>query len=530
MSSPQGSRLDSYAPAGYAILAGLFAFALYARTLAPGLTWAHDGADGGDFLAAALTHGVPHPPGYPTYILLLRATLAVLPGEPARAGNWLSAFCAALAVALMADLARRMLGRSRWGGWPALAATLAWAASPTLWSQAVITEVYTLNALFVVLVFWLLWRWRESGRSRGPGQAGPGWPAALGLAWGLGLGNHLSLALMLPGVAAWFWTDRASWPRRRDIVLPVCLTMAGVLLGLGVYAYLPLAARAVPPVNWGDPDVSARFWWLVTGRLYASLVFGLPASWLPQRVLAWAADALRQFGPWGAVLAATGLWKLEVAERGLWRLTLLVAAACSLYAIGYNSGDSYLYLLPVWAMATLWLAAGIEQIRQFVAAKIAGRREPLRQAVLGLIAAVLVLLPAVSVARFWTDIDLSQERSAQEFITGALSAAEPNAVILTSREGPTFALWYAVYGLQRRPDLVPLNANLYDLPWYRETLAAHTNLWTDLPDPTAWPALEKLLPEIAARRPLYRAGQVDADLRGFGEQATGSLVRLMPLK
>ena len=81
-------------------VAGALAFALYGLTLAPGLTWAHDGADGGDFLAAALIGGVAHPTGYPTYQWLLQAAIRVLPGEPAVAGNWLSALCAALAVGL----------------------------------------------------------------------------------------------------------------------------------------------------------------------------------------------------------------------------------------------------------------------------------------------------------------------------------------------------------------------------------------------------------------------------------------------
>ncbi|PKO23498.1 MAG: hypothetical protein CVU38_03805, partial [Chloroflexi bacterium HGW-Chloroflexi-1] len=107
-------------------VAGLLALALYARTLAPGLTWAHNGADGGDFLAAALTGGAPHPPGYPTYQLLLRAAIALFPGEPARAGNWLSALCAVLATALLADLARRSLTAGRWRGCIALVAALAW--------------------------------------------------------------------------------------------------------------------------------------------------------------------------------------------------------------------------------------------------------------------------------------------------------------------------------------------------------------------------------------------------------------------
>ncbi|MDQ3248886.1 MAG: DUF2723 domain-containing protein, partial [Chloroflexota bacterium] len=75
------------------------AFALYAWTLAPGLTWSHQGADGGELLAAAVSNGVPHPPGYPLYIWLLQGWLIfsqyLLPGsELAWRGNLFSAVCA----------------------------------------------------------------------------------------------------------------------------------------------------------------------------------------------------------------------------------------------------------------------------------------------------------------------------------------------------------------------------------------------------------------------------------------------------
>ncbi len=277
------------------VVSGGLALALYAATLAPGLTWAHDGADGGDFLAAALTGGVPHPTGYPTYQLLLQAAIRLLPADPARAGNWLSAACAALAAGLLADLARRVLPPAPWRSVSAAAAGLAWATSPALWSQAVITEVYSLNALAVVLALWLLWQWSQQP----PADAGWRRLAAAALVLGLGLGNHLSLALALPGLAAWLWTGRA----RLSLLSRVgaASLTAFFLFGLAVYARIPLAAAAGPPVNWGAADTPSGFGWLVSGGPYRGLLGGMGGGELLARLSSLVGAALEQLGggPWG---------------------------------------------------------------------------------------------------------------------------------------------------------------------------------------------------------------------------------------
>ena len=85
---------------------GLWAasLALYVSTLAPTLTWGWNdtGVDGGELLAAANTLGVAHPPGYPTYILLLKGFATLVPvGDFAYRGNLLSAVLASLSVALV---------------------------------------------------------------------------------------------------------------------------------------------------------------------------------------------------------------------------------------------------------------------------------------------------------------------------------------------------------------------------------------------------------------------------------------------
>ena len=554
----QSPRSDSRAACILpASLAGALALLLYARTLAPGLTWAHDGADGGDLLAAALTRGVPHPPGYPTFVLLLRISIALAPGNPARAGNWLSAACAALAVGLLAGLACRMLGSQRqdstllsgphgaaWRGVLALGAALAWAASPALWSQAIITEVYTLNVLTVVALLWLVWGWRQSAQKR---RGGGLWPAAAGLTFGAGLGNHLSLALLLAGMAAWFWQvgklrqkDPAFAGESRVLgqFLPArwWLFALATVAGLGLYAYLPWAAASNPPVNWGNPDSLSRFWWMVSGQLYHPLAFALEPGWLPLRLAAWAGEGLRQFGPWGAALALAGLWRLETRDRALWWLTVMIAVVYSVFAIGYNAADSYVYLLPVWAVMDLWLAQGLavgfellEGVLQRARSMDRWRRTSglAARALPALALAVTLILPARSIVRFGRSMDLSRDQAAQAFVARVAAEAQPGGVILTAGNETTFALWYMIYGLRIRPDLAPLNVNLYGFDWYRATLAAHHPALAGV---EGNPALEEFLPGVAARRPLYRTEDLGITLPGLVGQPVGDLVRLLTMK
>ena len=503
--------------------AGICALALYALCLAPGLTWSHDGADGGDLLAAALTRGVPHPTGYPTYQLLLRAAIALFAGEPARAGNWLSAVCAASAAALLADLALRMLPARAWRGPIALAAALAWAAAPTVWSQAVITEVYTLHALLLATLLWLLWRWRE----KASGQHA-GWPelAGAGFVFGIGMGNHLSIVLALPGVAAWLWTNR-------DLLKPLrAAGWAGIigatLLGLSPYLYLPLAAMGAPPVNWGDPKTLAGFWWLVSGRIYRELMFGTPARDLLSRAAAWAGEAARQFGggPWGALIALAGLFWLDRRDHAWWRATLLIGLAYSLYAIGYRTRDSYVYLIPAWFVAGLWLAAGLYWGAEVLAGAGLSRRASRLVRIPMLI--VIIALPALSLARHWDRIDLSHDHEAQDWVAGALADAAPGGIILTAGDRTTFALWYALYGLKLRPDLTPVNIHLYSYPWYQSALVNHHPVLASRADDGALPSLELLMTEVSRQHPLYRTEPMELDFAIAAEHPAGILVHIEP--
>ncbi|HMB21839.1 MAG TPA: DUF2723 domain-containing protein, partial [Anaerolineales bacterium] len=85
---------------------------VYSLTLAPGLTWANFGSDGGDLIAAAATGGVAHPSGYPLYLLLARLFQVIPIGTLAFRTNLLSATAITLAAILVFELTARSLSVS----------------------------------------------------------------------------------------------------------------------------------------------------------------------------------------------------------------------------------------------------------------------------------------------------------------------------------------------------------------------------------------------------------------------------------
>jgi len=465
-------------------VAGVVALVLYVRTAAPGLTWAHYGADGGDFIAAAMTWGVPHPSGYPTYILLARFFTLLPLGGIAREFNLFSATMGAIAVAFTAVVTRHILTEDKrrqgpaW--WPACGgglAALILASSPAFWSQALITEVYTLHMAFVAILLALVTL---------PCQRKSLHWFTVGCAVGLGLGNHLTLALTLPGIAVLCWPRLDGRGRLAAVI--------GALVGLGVYAYVPIAARGQPPVNWGDASTLSGFGWLVSGRLYHRYALALSWASVGRRLLAALGLWREQFGLLGVALTFLGVWSWVEERRwrrligmgSIWLFTLL-------YAATYDTADSMLYLLPCYLVGAIWIASGAHWLARTLTAEIG---IPARWGHLA-VAVLLVVMPISNVARWYGPLDLSADSEAETWLQETMAALPENAVLVTLGDRHTFAMWYALYAQDSRPDLLVVDADLYVEPWYRAQVARQAGIAS--PPQT----LPSLLQALAEERPAY---------------------------
>ncbi len=491
VSSHWGEALRT--PARVAWVSAGFAFTLYLWTLAPGLTWAHEAADGGELLAAALTNGVPHPPGYPLYMLLLRAWVQAARWlnpqvSVAYSGNLLSAVCGAASVGVTVLVAYRLLQPSllRWL-WAGLAG-LAWGSSTLLWSQSIVTEVYALHALFVALLGWALFNRAGQARYLIPIVA-------------CGVAHHLTFVLLLPAALFYLWQVRG---RNRYAFFGAVLTLTvGFALGALCYLRIPFAAAgggSPPPINWGYADNWAGFWWLVSGAAYRSYLFSANDQFLG-RLSSWSYTITTQYSPVGLALALIGLSSWDRQQGHLRTFSVIWLVPVSLYAISYYTRDSEIYLLPVaWLMA-LWLAEGLQEL-----ATVGAQRWPrlpilkglTTVAAVALLLLVLIRLPAIS---------LRDDQQAENFVRNAATVLKPDSLLITLNDAETFSLWYGMWASetlqQAAPNAVLINYSLYQFEWYRRLLRAQ---YPTVVDQQA--TVEIILAEQAALRPIFFSEQL----------------------
>ena len=483
----------------------ILCFALYCGTLAPTITWQHDGYDGGDLITAAYTLGIPHPTGYPTYMLLGHLITQLPLGDVAYRMNLLSALCAALAVALCYATAVALLEPDGSARLAALSAALLLATSRIFWSQAVITEVYALNALLFCATLYLALR----GLAHPAGSCDSAdhglWRAllaALAVLYGLSLGNHLTMLFSAPlllDVCVVVW-------QRRVLSVPRWAGLLGLfLLGLSVYAYLPLRAGKQSLLNWGDPRTLSGLWWVIGGGIYRQFVLSLPPTLWVQRILAWIGLLRQQFGLAGAALGLLGAWGQSRRSPRTFALLFGTAVLYSVYAIGYNTTDSYVYLLPVYCIYTLWIAHGAQRALMAVARQTAAWQRPL--SILACI--VLLALPLNSLLTNLSIVDLHADRTAYDYGSHALSQVPERSIIVSASDAHTFTLWYFSQVAAPGRQVAVLDRDLLGYAWY---VAGLRRAYPWLQWPTALPSGADVLDRLLeANQPAASVFWADAD-------------------
>ena len=388
--------------------------------------------DSGELVAAAATLGIPHPSGYPLYVLLGNPWITLLPvGSVAFRMSLFSAFFGALACGLLYATVRRQ-GLSAAAG---LLGTLCLAFAPSFWSQATVQRVYTLNGFFVVAVLACALEWHRTRRI--------GWMVLAAFAAGLGAANHTVMGVVGVAVGIFAVISEPGLLRRPKHLL-ACVG-AG-LAGLLPYLYLPLRSRQDPRLDWANPETLDGLIAAVTRRDFWHRAWAES----PGDYLVVLGDYLRGLGEemlWGGtLLALAGLvwgWRRSSREgQSLPVLLPVLVMAANLWVVAIHGSRSdifiwHRYYIPSYIMAALLAAWGAE-----LAVKRWGRP-----------AWAVLVIPAALLVLGWPRHDRSDFRIAEDFSRQLLATLPPGAHLAASDDNILFVLIYLHLVEGERPDV-----------------------------------------------------------------------------
>jgi len=405
--------------------------AVYVATLLPSTGYSGDTAK---FQYLGKVLGTPHPTGYPGYLLLNHLFVSIAPwGSVAWRANLLSAVCAAAACALIYRTLRLLDARPV----AALAAAASFGFTGLFWSQAVVAEVYALNALYTAGVLCLLVGWERTGERRRL--------RAAALVFALSLGNHLATAMLAPGIAAFVWAVD-----RREYRNPRTLAAVGLALIIGAAQYGYLFWRSAAS---GGVLIEADVHGL---RSLAACVSGSPF-----RAFMFTRSPLESFGvelpklllklagQYGPLLVPIAFGVGGIRPRRLWLLLGGGAGVTLLMICNYGIPDIDLYLIPVVLILALPLGMGIERA-------LAAAQNRRRRGAAALALAASLLAPLLLLAWNWSDVDRSNDVADARRAEAVLDAVGPGSLIIPPDYATSCYLRYYLYGEDRRGEGIEL--------------------------------------------------------------------------
>lgn len=441
ITAPQTMGLSVLARSlGWPLLAGGLPFVVYLLTLAPTVY----GLDSAEFSTGAYVLGIVHSPGSPFYLLLGHLFTYLPVGDVGYRLNLMSAVISAVSCIFLYFFVHRLtLNRL-----VALSVTWLLAFSYYFWAVSLVAELYALQTLFAIVLLWLAWAWHTQGQP---------WQLHLfALLFGLSLGTHLSMVLLIPGFAILFLFSPPRFTFHASRLKPLLKALPFFLLGCAVYLYLPWRHLAETPMNYARDYWHINlaswdgFWWMVTGRMFESLFFGVPTEQLPTESVTYLHRLWGNFMGLGLVLAVVG-FLVEWRKRPILNLSLLLMFLAHVaFFLTYRVADKDLMFLPAYLICAVWAGLGATFLAQQL-----HQRAPAEYHLLA--PTLLLLLPLTSLLVNYRYADLSHDYSAREEGERIFAGIADEAIFLGSwRDVPILEYLQLVEGQRRDVTLINL--------------------------------------------------------------------------
>ncbi|MEW6680738.1 MAG: DUF2723 domain-containing protein [bacterium] len=417
----------------FGLLVLFVSFGDYLYTLAPTVTF----GDSGDFISSAYTLGLPHPTGYPTYILLSHLITYLPIANIAFRINLLSSLFASLSCMLMYFITKRITFslkekdniNSVISG---ISASLLFAFSSVFWSQGLIAEVCTLHIFFLFAIILALLEIHI---------------LLSFFLFGLSLTNHLTSVLIFPAIVCWLILKRKPLFFKK-----IALILIFFSLGLLPYLYLPIRSLTHPVLDWANPTTLERFVYYVSGRQYTYL---LSNQNILNNFFNWFSFLKDQFSIL-SLLALIGIIFLFKKSLKIFLLFLCLFLTNLVFSITYQTGiDQETYYLPSFCIWALFIGCGFKFLLSKIKNKI----------ILWLLSLTFMISPFILASNVWYKTTKAKYYFAYDYGRDILCQLPFQSIIFNQADSDMFSIWYHRYIEEKRRDISPIHIKYLNKPW-----------------------------------------------------------------
>jgi hypothetical protein len=219
-----------------------------------------------------------------------------------------------------------------------------------------------------------------------------------------------------------------------------------------------------------NPTDFGRFWYVVSGGNLTSSFFSFGPSELPERMIFYWKHLLDNMPFLVVVVALTGAVVVLLKDRAVGIFLGVLFFGWLFHAVENDIPDIDLYFIPTYLVISLWAAAGLGMLLAEVEALVSGFPSATKMAILGVLSAVLLVLPLLGVSETSAKNDMSDVYRGRKEIEAVADNAAPNATILHHRS----SMWYMVLVERRRRDLTIVD------PFFHNKEVAYADIvWPD---------------------------------------------------
>jgi Protein of unknown function (DUF2723) len=452
--------------------AGVIAFIVYMMTLNPTVTF----MDSGELAGALYTFGIPHPTGYPLFLILGYVFSHMPIGDsPVYRLNVMSAIFSSIAVVIffyavsgslkLKESAKKMKSKDKkHAGTRSLDenslvllsffSALILAFSRTFWSNALSVEVYPLHEVFVSLILLLSVKIYTDINN----QNGKLW-MWLFLVLGLSFANHMTTVLLIPGLLYLLYLQIKAVPAfKKKLFGKVVFVVPGLLM----YFVLIVRAASGPFFNWSDPQNFGNLFHHLRGGDFDQMMFS-SGSVFSINLSRFTGTLPTEFAFISFVLGLVGIVYVFSKNREIFYFLIILALSILIYSLNYNIRDVQVYFAAFYIIFALFAVFGFK----YMLSLITGSKNAVKPA-----AAIVVLGLIVSGFGLYYNFsanDNSRNYVVEDLTLNTVNSLEPNSILISFDWGYSYpaSMYYSqVKGV--RQDVKTFNVKFFSVGWYLE--------------------------------------------------------------